>query len=80
MSRQHHYLKAETEYYQAVELGVKKFEIRKNDRGFKVGDMIRLEEVVNGVPTGRPFIMREITYIFSGGKYGLEEGYCIMNW
>ena len=29
MSRQHHYLKCETEYYQAVEKGIKTFEVRK---------------------------------------------------
>lgn len=32
MSRKHHYLKTETEYYQAVEEGIKRFELRKNDR------------------------------------------------
>ena len=29
MTRQHHYLKTETEYYQAVEKELKKFELQK---------------------------------------------------
>ena len=78
MSRQHHYLKTETEYYQQIEKGNKNFELRKNDRDFKVGDMLYLEEVVQGIKTGRVLPPKEVKYILSGGKYGLEEGYCIM--
>jgi len=80
MSRQHHYLKTETEYYQAVEQGLKKFELRKNDRNFQIYDMIYLEETVNGTYTGRKLQPMEIKYILQGGKYGLEEGYCILCW
>ena len=80
MSRQHHHLKTETEYYQAVERGEKKFELRKNDRNFQKYDMVTLEEVVNGIPTGRCLSLGEIKYIFNGGKFGLPEGYCIFNW
>ncbi len=80
MSRQHHHLKTESKYYQAVERGVKKFELRKNDRNFRVYDMLYLEEVVNGEKTGRSLPAMEIRYVFEGGKYGLEEGYCIINW
>jgi len=78
MSRQHHTLKTETEYYQAIEKGLKTFELRKNDRDFKVGDMLTLKEVVNGVYTGREIFGKEVKYILSGGKFGLEEGYVIM--
>lgn len=80
MSRQHHYLKCETEFYQAIERGEKKFEIRKNDRNFQVYDMVYLQEVVRGIPTGRQIKPLEIKHFFEGGKYGLEEGYCIFNW
>jgi hypothetical protein len=80
MSRQHHYLKTETEYYQAIERGLKKFELRKNDRNFQVGDMLHLEESVNGIKTGRSLPPLEIRYILEGGKFGLSEGYCIINW
>ena len=80
MSRQHHYLKTETEYFQAIECGEKKFELRKNDRDFKKYDMLYLEEIVNGIRTGRSLPPYEIQYVLKGGKYGLEKNYCIMNW
>lgn len=80
MSRQHHYLKTETEYYQAIERGEKKFELRNNDRNFQKHDMVHLEEVVNGEYTGRKLPPLEIQYVLTGGKYGLPEGYCVFNW
>ena len=78
MSRQHHYLKCETEYYQAIEKKLKNFELRKNDRDYKIYDMIHLQESVNGVRTGRELEPKEIIYILHGGKYGLKDGYCIL--
>ena len=80
MSRQHHYLKTESEYYQDVERGKKKFELRKNDRNFKKHDLIYLLEVVNGIETGRSLPPVEVKYILMGGKFGLKKGYCIINW
>jgi len=79
MARQHHYLKTETEYFQAVEKGKKKFELRKNDRDFKEYDMLYLQETVNGIKTGREIIL-EIQYVLLGGKFGLDKDYCIINW
>lgn len=78
MPRKHHYLKTETEYYQAVEKGAKTFEVRKNDRDFKIFDMVILHEVVNGVPTGRTLDPMEIIYILPGGIYGIAPDYCVM--
>jgi len=80
MSRTHHYLKIETEYFQAIQNDKKKFELRKNDRDFKIGDILHLNEVASGVPTGRELLGLEIKYILYGGKYGIPEDYCIMNW
>jgi ParB family chromosome partitioning protein len=80
MSRQHHYLKTETEYFQAIEKGDKTFEFRKNDRDFKLYDVVHLEESVNGVKTGRVLGHLEIKYILYGGKFGLPEGYCVFCW
>jgi hypothetical protein len=78
MSRQHHYLKIETEYYQAVERGDKTFELRKNDRDFKVYDIVHLQETVKGSHTGRELPGKRVKYILYGGKYGLADGYCIL--
>lgn len=80
MSRNHHYLKTETKYFQAIESGLKKFELRKNDRNYQVYDMLHLREVVNGVETGRTLPPLEIQYVLNGGSYGLSPEYCILNW
>ena len=39
-----HRLKTWPEFYKEVLLGTKTFEIRKNDRAFKVGDLLILQE------------------------------------
>ena len=78
MSRQHHELKTETQFYQAFEAGLKNFELRVNDRDFKVGDMVTLIEVVNGTITGRRIFAKEIKYILHGGQFGLPETHCIL--
>lgn len=80
MSRQHHELKTETSYFQAVVSGIKKFELRKNDRNFQQFDMVTLKEVVQGVATGRTWGPLEIKYVLEGGVYGLPEDHCIFNW
>lgn len=80
MPRKHQYLKCETKYFQEVEKWIKKFELRKNDRNFQVWDIIHLQETVNGEYTGRVIGNIEIIYIFLGGSYWLDPGYCILNW
>ncbi len=80
MSRKHHTLKIETEYYQAVERGKKKFELRIDDRSYHTGDMVYFNEVAKGISTGRGLPAVEIQYILTGGKFGLKKGWCIFNW
>ena len=78
MSRQHHKLKTESAFYQAVEAGIKTFELRVNDRNFQVGDMVTLQEVFGGIATGRALPPKEIKYILLGGQFGLPETHCIL--
>lgn len=68
-----HNLKINPEYFEAVLSGLKKFEIRKNDRNYKVGDSIILAECSNGEFSGRTF-SAEITYIIDNFE-GCKEGY-----
>lgn len=53
-----HNLKIATQYIDRVIDGTKKFEIRKNDRSFKVGDTVVLNEVL-----GVRSVRCKITYI-----------------
>lgn len=59
-----HELKTWPEYFEAVDSGRKTFELRKNDRDFKVGDTLRLREYEPGPDryTGRE-CTRVVTYV-----------------
>lgn len=57
-----HELKILPEFFEAVTSGRKQFEIRKNDRDFKVGDYIILREWGTKEYTGNSY-KAEITYI-----------------
>jgi len=72
-----HDLKIAPQFYDAVISGKKKFELRKNDRGFSVGDLVKLKEWVNGKYSGREAIYR-IGYILSGYD-GLDPDYVILS-
>jgi len=72
-----HSLKTESEYFKAIENGIKNFELRKNDRDFKVGDRLNLQETINSEYTGAGMV-KKVIYILEGGKFGLDPEYCIM--
>lgn len=55
-------LKVLPHFFLAVEVGIKTFEIRKNDRNYKVGQLIILEEYDGNNYTGRN-IKVVITYL-----------------
>lgn len=74
MERQLHELKIYPKYFEAILNGSKQFEIRKNDRKFRVGDNIFLREWDNIKYSGRT-IFAEITYVFDDKFIGLTEGY-----
>lgn len=67
-------LKIEPKYFEAQEKGNKNFEIRKNDRGYQVGDLLFLHEYENNQYTGR-LLVRKVTYITS---YKQKEGYVVL--
>jgi DNA-directed RNA polymerase subunit E'/Rpb7 len=68
-----HELKIKQEYAIEYYAGRKPWELRKNDRNFKVGDTINFTIIETGC-----MYSRKIEYIFEGGEYGLEKGYCIL--
>lgn len=76
-----HKLKVWLKYYPELENGNKTFELRKNDRDFKVNDYLFLQpfdnETQKEVQIGRR--IAKITYILSDAKeFGLQEGYAIL--
>jgi len=75
-----HDLKILPEYFKAVALDQKTFEIRKNDRNYHVGDCLVLREWNGQEFTGRK-IVRYVSYILFAEDWqaGLTDGCCIMS-
>lgn len=71
-----HHLKISPKYYRDIESNGKRFEVRFNDRDFKVGDTLNLWEWAGGEYTGRKIIC-EVKYILDNPDY-CKEGYVIM--
>jgi ASC-1-like (ASCH) protein len=72
-----HKLKILPEYFEIQKSGLRQFEIRKNDRGFKVADEIVLREWDGKNYTGR-ILNRSITCIFGDNFEGIERGFCVI--
>jgi len=83
-----HELKTDRDVFISLAAGMKKFEIRYDDRGFEIFDILHLRETVhtgeemkNGKPliyTGRE-VYTQICYILKGPIYGLKEGWAILS-
>jgi hypothetical protein len=77
-----HDLKCWPQFYGDVESGAKPFEVRKNDRDYKVGDVLLLREWAScwrGLDwsyTGRQ-CRRKVTYILKAAPF-VPPGYCVM--
>ena len=76
-----HDLKCWPEYFQAVKSGIKPFELRKDDRGYDVGDVLHLREFDpdTALYTGDE-IDKTVTYVLPVVTYGAgnDERYVIM--
>jgi hypothetical protein len=81
-----HELKIKKEYFQEVYFGKKTFELRKDDRDYEVGDLIKFK-VVNKDEHGKEgfceYVDSEalyiITYILRNvPEYGLDKDFCIL--
>ncbi|MCR5480123.1 MAG: DUF3850 domain-containing protein [Ruminococcus sp.] len=81
---QHHKLKLEEQFVQPILNGEKTFEVRLNDRKFKVGDTIEFMPIAHWdntiifkwIPeiTSKTY---EITFVLEG--WGIKEGYCVFS-
>jgi hypothetical protein len=76
-----HKLKTDPHLFSKVRAGFKTAEIRKDDRNFRVGDILILYpfDREKGERTSPDFCCREITHKVSGGQYGIEPGYCLLS-
>jgi len=75
-----HVLKCIPPYFEAVANGVKTFEVRFNDRGFRNGDLLDLREWLPNAEqfTGRSVLMR-VKYILDvGDSRGIVPGFVVM--
>jgi hypothetical protein len=85
-----HILKCWPTYWDAVQRGDKRFEIRRDDRGFQRGDTLVLRKTEHLSPYNFAIKTREgwnyefydlrrtITYVLTGGQLGIEPGYVIL--
>lgn len=73
-----HALKIEPNYYEDIKSGNKSFEVRKNDRDFRTGDYIALNELFKAGDeyTGRSILVK-ITSIVNDERF-CKKGYVIM--
>jgi ParB family chromosome partitioning protein len=63
-------------FFEDAAAGRKNFELRINDRDYRVGDTLHMTKHKDGHNTGR-FIEQEIIYMLEEFN-GLKEGYCIL--
>lgn len=71
-----HQIRLGSEFFDDSASGRKDFELRKNDRDYRVGDILEMMEFKDGRNTGR-ICRKAVTYILEDFT-GLEDGYCIM--
>jgi hypothetical protein len=75
-----HKLKIKEKYAIQIELGNKNWELRKNDRGYRVGDVLQFRVFDDNLKeTPKELKDMQVTYVHKGGEYGLDKDYCILS-
>lgn len=76
-----HELKISLDLFDELRRGNKTAEIRKDDRGFAVGDglIIYPYDPVQNKRIGDAECWRTVTHIVRGGQYGIESGYVLLS-
>ena len=72
-----HKLKTLQPFFDDVFYNRKEFEVRKNDRDFKIGDRLQLLEVVDEGQKQR-YVLKDIKYILKGGQYGIDKDFVVL--
>lgn len=78
--RMTHELKIYPEPFEAVKKGLKTFEWRFNNRPYREGDILKLNEFDPDemLHTGR-FVEVKVMYLLEGGQFGIPENFIIMS-
>lgn len=71
-------LKIQRKYFEDIFFRGKRFEVRKNDRNFKVGDIYTLREFEKGEYTGRELTIK-ITYVMELYEQVIAKDYCVFS-
>lgn len=74
-----HSLKILPELFYDVSSGMKTFEVRREDRGFAVGDQLKLREYLAARQcyTGR-VVWKQVTYVLQGVRWGILPGRVVL--
>lgn len=74
-----HELKVHSQFWHDLHTNKKTFEVRKNDRDYKVGDTLVLKEYLPMTDkfTGEQMTV-SVTYVLKGGDWGIKKGYCVL--
>lgn len=82
-----HVVKCWPAYYDPIETGEKPFDVRLDDRGYQRDDILRLQRTCEHdlLTVERTYqgevareIRRRITWILTGGQFGIEPGYVVL--
>jgi hypothetical protein len=78
-----HRLKTCAPYFEDVNSGRKTFEVRRNDRDYRVGDYLVLDAWMWSTERGHHYpafspIVRYVTYVLHGGQYGIADDHVVM--
>lgn len=78
-----HELKVAPPYIHAISSGEKKFEVRRDDRGFQRGHVLWLREYDDKGTSSRRYTGNseyvQVDWILTGGQFGIEPGYVVMS-
>lgn len=75
-----HELKTWPSYFEAIADGRKTYELRRDDRGFAVGDVLRLREWSVGSGYTGNKVDRLVTHVLRDvPSFGLAEGYVLLS-
>jgi len=73
-----HAVKCWPQYFAAIKSGAKTFDVRKDDRGYQVGDTLRLNEYNILTHELGEILDKEITYILRDDFEGVRYGYVVL--